>query len=119
MDTLVTHSAAPRAYCDPLIAYLKDNPPPKGQSRENWYLYDVIFDGEVIVSDSRDAECEAARVLLGRGITGTLHMHDAETFKPRTIINIEKAAKITVKEDRHKMCFVKWRPSPWASENRS
>jgi hypothetical protein len=43
-------------------------------------------------------------------------MVDAKTGKPRTIVNIEKAAKVTVSETRsHGARFVKWTPNPWGS----
>jgi hypothetical protein len=47
---------------------------------------------------SRDPECDVARALLARRITGKLTMVEANTGKPRTIIDIERAAKLTVKE---------------------
>jgi len=66
--------------------------------------------------NSKDAECDAARVLLSRGITGKITMEDAKTGKPRNIVNIEKAAKVTVSETRkHGPRFVTWTPNPWAS----
>src|SRR6185436_12613769 len=100
---------APRCHPTPLTAYLTANRPPEGNHRESWYLYDVEFDGEVIVKNSKDAECDAARVLLSRGISGKITMVDAKTGKPRTIVNIEKAAKVTVSETRsHGARFVKW-----------
>jgi hypothetical protein len=75
--------------------------------------YAVEFEGEMIVKGSRNPECDAARALLARGITGKLTMLDANTGKSRTIINIEKAAKLTVREDRRQgPCFVKWQPMP-------
>jgi hypothetical protein len=40
----------------------------------------------------------AARALLSRGLTGKVTMLDAKTGKLRTTIDIEKAAKLTVKE---------------------
>ena len=49
----------------------------------------------------------AARALLARCYTGTLHMLDGKTGKPRAIINIEKAAKVTTKEGRHGPYFAK------------
>jgi hypothetical protein len=61
--------------------------------RRHWYAYDVVYDGEFIATDSHDPEHDAARVLLARGIIGTLTMLDAVTGKPRTVINIEKAAR--------------------------
>ena len=46
----------------------------------------------------RDPECDLARALLARGITGELTMVDANTGKPRTVIDIERAAMLTVRE---------------------
>jgi hypothetical protein len=60
--------------------------------------YNVTLDGELLVKRSRDPECDAARVLVAKGITGKLTMLDGNTGKPRTIVNIEKAAKVCVKE---------------------
>jgi hypothetical protein len=49
--------------------------------------------------------------LLTKGIRGTVTVLDGSTGKPRTIVNIEVAAKLTVREDRCKgPCFVKWKP---------
>ena len=62
------------------------------------YRHSVIFDGELLVDRSRDPEFDAARALLAKGITGKLIMLEGKTGRPRTIINIEKAAKVTVKE---------------------
>jgi hypothetical protein len=82
-----------------------------GSQRPDWYLYDVEFEGDLIVTGSADAECAAARELLARGITGRLTFLDGVTGKPRTIINIEQAAKLTVRDgSRQGPMFVKWRP---------
>jgi hypothetical protein len=62
-------------------------------SDRHWYAYDVEFDGVVIVPDSRDPEHDIARALLARGITGVVTLIDGKTGKPRTIVNIGKAAK--------------------------
>jgi hypothetical protein len=67
----------------------------QGSQRDDYYLYDVTFRGEEIVSGSRVPECDAARVLLARGMTGKLTMLDGKTGKPRLIIDIEGAAKLT------------------------
>ena len=74
------------------------------------YLYSVIYGGKLLVERSRDPECDAARALLAKGITGKLTLLDGKTGRPRTIIDIEKAAKLTVREDR--MRFAKWAPYP-------
>ena len=62
------------------------------------YRYSVLFEGQLLVDDSRDPECDTARALLAKGITGKLTMLDGKTGRPRTIINIEKAARFTLEE---------------------
>ena len=44
--------------------------------------YSVIFEGKLLVERSRDPECDAARALLARGYTCTLHMLDGKTGIP-------------------------------------
>jgi hypothetical protein len=61
-------------------------------SDRHWYAYDVEFDGAVIVSDSRDPEHDLARELLARGYHGHVTLIDGKTGKPRTHVNIERAA---------------------------
>jgi hypothetical protein len=76
-------------------------------------FYSVEFDGEIIVVCSRNPEHDLARALLSRGLTGKVTMLDAKTGKPRTIIDIERAAKMTVEENRRfGPRFVKWRSYP-------
>jgi hypothetical protein len=72
-----------------LKAYLHSKKKPNDR---HWYAYDVVFDGETIVTDSRDPEHDLARALLARGIKGNVTLHDGPTRKPRTVVNIEKAA---------------------------
>jgi hypothetical protein len=60
--------------------------------------YSVIFDGKLLVERSRDPESDSARALLALGYTGTLHMLDGKTGRPRTIIDIERAAGLCAKE---------------------
>ena len=73
------------------------------------YVYSVIFDGKLIVDRSREPECDAARALLARGITGKLTMLDGKTGKPRTTIDIKKAAWLTVEETGNSPRFRKYR----------
>ena len=89
--TLDVAFVAPRRYDDTHRAYLTAKRPPDGKHRESWYLYDVEFDGRLVVTNSKDAECDLARVLLARGIKGMVTVLGAITGKPRTIVNIEKA----------------------------
>jgi hypothetical protein len=60
--------------------------------------YNVTFAGEIVVERSRDPETDLARALLARGHTGSVTMIDGATGRPRTIINIEKAAKVRTVE---------------------
>jgi hypothetical protein len=78
--------------------------PPRARLHPVWvpkvgYRYAVIFQGKLLVERSRDPECDAARALLARGITGKLTMLNGKTGKPRTIIDIEKAAGLRVTEE--------------------
>jgi hypothetical protein len=50
--------------------------------------YHVEFDGNLIVDDSRDPECDLARALLSRRITGTVEVIDAITGTHRCTITI-------------------------------
>ena len=63
------------------------------------YVYSVIHDGKLLVDRSRDPECDAARALVAQGFTGSLTICDGKTGIPRTIVNIEKAAKLRVAEE--------------------
>ena len=72
-----------------LKAYLH---PKKKPNDRHWYAYDVVFDGELLVTDSRDPEHDLARVLVTRGLTGKVTIYDGNTGMPRTIVDIEKAA---------------------------
>ena len=66
---------------------------------EAGYVYSVIYDGKLLVERSRDPECDAARALVAKGITGKLTILDGKTGLPRTIINVAKAAKLRVAEE--------------------
>jgi hypothetical protein len=75
------------------------------------YLYSVIFEGNLIVDRSRDPECDAARALVAMGRTGKLTLLDGKTGLPRTIINIEKVAKLrTAEPNRGVVHLQKWAP---------
>ena len=62
------------------------------------YVYSVLFAGELLVDRSRDPECDAARALHARGISGKLTLCDGKTGVPRVIIDIERAARLTCTE---------------------
>ena len=84
------------------------------KSKNGKQLYSVIFRGKLLVERSPDPECDAARALVVRGVTGKLYLSDAGGFsvtkkrepwgvlylytpRPpmlRTIIDIDKAARL-------------------------
>lgn len=71
--------------------------------------YSVIFDGKLLVEHSRDPECDAARALRALCLTGKLTMLDGKTGRPRTIIDIEKAALLTTEEGPNGPRFRRYR----------
>jgi hypothetical protein len=73
------------------------------------YVYSVVFDGKLLVDRSHDPECDAARALVAMGITGKLTLCDGKTGIHRTIIDIEKAARLTVEETGAYPRFRKYR----------
>jgi hypothetical protein len=81
-------------------------------------VYSVIFHGELLVERSSDPECDAARALLTKGITGMLTMLDGKTGRPRTIIDIEQAATLCVKEGPLRFAAKESRPeAPQTAES--
>jgi hypothetical protein len=73
---------------------------PRWLSGECGYHYSVICNSKLLVEHSRDPECDATRVLLASGVTGKLTLLDGKTGRPRTNIDIEKAARLRVSEER-------------------
>ena len=91
----------------------RQHPPERKEGVRYNGIYCVEFDGELIVVGSRDPEHDLARALLARGLTGKVTMLDAKTGKPRTVIDIAKAAELCVSEesrDGHRIR--KYRGSP-------
>jgi hypothetical protein len=80
--------------------------------------YAVLWHGELIVSASLDPEHDAARALLARGITGTMRTVD-KAGAVRVLLDVQKAAKLTVREDDAGLRIVKWRPFPSARSSRT
>ena len=82
---------------------------PKWVGGRDGYRYSILFDGKLLVENSRDPEFDAARALVAKGITGKLTMLDGKTGKPRTIIDIEKAARLTAEEGPNAPRFRRFR----------
>ena len=82
---------------------------PKWVGGRAGYVYSVVYDGKLLVDRSRDPECDAARALRAQGITGELTLLDGKTGKPRTIIDIANAARLTVEETGGMPRFRKYR----------
>jgi hypothetical protein len=53
----------------------------KKPNDRHWNAFDVLLDGETIVSNSRDPEHNLARALLARGIRGIVEVRDGGTGK--------------------------------------
>ena len=73
------------------------------------YLYNITLDGDLIVERSRDPECDLARILLSRGVTGIVMIHDGNTGRPRTQVNVDKMATLRARDDRRQLGFEKYR----------
>ena len=58
-------------------------------------------EGPLLVNSSLEPEFAASRVLVSRGITGRIEIWDSERPYPRTSGEIEKLAKLTVREDEN------------------
>ena len=71
--------------------------------------YSVLFDGKLLVERSRGPESDAARSLLAHGYAGKLILGDGKTGKPRTIIDIEKAAQLITEETANGPRFRRFR----------
>ena len=71
--------------------------------------YNVFFCDKLIVERSRDPETDLARALHYRGQAGKVTLLDAATGRLRTIIDIEKAAKLRTEEGPHGPRFPKFK----------
>src|ERR1044071_1579393 len=89
--------AVGQAYTSPTCHLFARETEPK-PGRRHVYLYNVSVDGDLVITDSPDPETDLARALLSRGMTGHVTLSDGITGKPRTIINIEDAAKLSTSE---------------------
>ena len=86
---------------------------PNGAVRTRPGRYSLTIDatGEVIVPDAKCPTLDACRVLVARGVTGTLEVWWKGATFAATRTNIEKGALWTVRETvTDGPRFVRWRP---------
>ena len=69
--------------------------------------WSVLFENKLLIARSRDPECDAARALLAKHVTGKLTMQDRDG-RPLCVIDIERAAKVTAREGRGAPYFAKY-----------
>ena len=70
-------------------ANLIAKPAKQGKGRKYYYHYDVVYEGEVIVSNAWEPCFEACRALLAKGITGSLTFFERK--RPRlTVKSVER-----------------------------
>ena len=81
-----------------LVATL--HPPKRADGVRYSGKWSVSFRGELIVENSADPECDCARALLARGFSGSVAMLDETTLRPRSFVDIRKAALHRTVEDR-------------------
>jgi hypothetical protein len=74
------------------------------------YRYEVVLDGEVIVSLSRDPEPDACRELLKRGLRGNAAFWREGMPEPCLVVDIERLAKLRTKDSNEGVRFVKFTP---------
>jgi hypothetical protein len=53
--------------------------------------YDVLIDGDLILTGTPDLEADLTRVLLARGIKGTVELFDGRTGALHSRVNIKDA----------------------------
>jgi hypothetical protein len=79
--------------------------------------YRVWYQDQILIERSRVPEYDACRALLARGITGRLSTYMGNEY-PHLILDIEKAAKWTIREDEHwPPTLVRYRARPEAAND--
>jgi hypothetical protein len=76
------------------------------------YLCNVMIDGDLVLERSRDPECDLARVLQSRGISGQVTVLDGNTGKARSIVNVDRLAKSRSYDDKRGLGFERWKAFP-------
>jgi len=80
--------------------------------------YRVIFRGETLLETTRDPEFEACRVLLARGVKGTLASYWAGSSVHSMIVDIEKGATLAaIENDKDGPRIGRYRRHPNSTED--
>ncbi|QIG50549.1 hypothetical protein G5V57_24160 [Nordella sp. HKS 07] len=87
-----------------------------GRQGPLYAVYLAAPDGEEIVAATIQPMYDASRVLLERGITGTLEMWDSERPYPRMRGDIAGMANWTIRENRKEFRLVRYQKMPSASD---
>jgi hypothetical protein len=79
--------------------------------------YRVTYLGETLIESARDPEFEACRVLLAKGITGTLATYSPGSSVPRMRIGIAKGAQLmTIENAADGPRIGRYRPHPKSAD---
>jgi hypothetical protein len=82
-----------------------------GLAAEYRHRYRVLRDDAVLIESTWNPEYEAARALLAKGVTGQCEVWRAGKGHPASVMDIERAARLTVIETRKDgPRLAKWRP---------
>ena len=76
-------------------------------------LYEVLYDGNVIVSSTTIPLFDGARALDKMGVSGPLEMWDHERPYARMKSTVETAAKLTITEGENVPRIRKYHPRPY------
>lgn len=76
--------------------------------RTNPTTYTVWYNGSVLIEHSRNPEFDACRTLLEKGITGRLITRHRGSNIISFVLDIQKAAELTVLEGKTSPRFSKW-----------
>lgn len=75
-------------------------------------------EGRVLVERCRNPEFEAARVLAAAGVTGQFEVWRRDGAGPAWVLDVTKAAKLTVHEtDTRRPTFVPWEPGDFGERD--
>lgn len=77
--------------------------------------YTVWYKGDVLITNSRNPEFDACRVLLERGITGRLITRHKGSNVISFVLDIQKGAELTVLEGRGRPRFAEWGSFVWGA----